>query len=102
MTGEPRPLPPPCPRCDRPMRADLVKTAIWQDEDVIIVEDVPAQVCDHCVEQFYDDLVTDTLRVLTEQAFSSATPDREIVVPVFSLKGRVPARRVLEEPLETY
>jgi YgiT-type zinc finger domain-containing protein len=84
------------------MRPGLVKTAIWENDRLFVVEDVPAQICDVCVEQFYDDLVTDTLRTLTENAFTSETPDREEVVPVFSLKTRVPERRVLDEPLQTY
>jgi YgiT-type zinc finger domain-containing protein len=84
------------------MRAATVKTAIWQDERLFVVEDVPAMVCDRCVEQFYDDLVTDTLRTLTERAFTSETPDREVVVPVFSLAARIPVRRELDEPLQTY
>jgi YgiT-type zinc finger domain-containing protein len=102
MTLEPNFIPVPCPRCEHAMRPGVVKTAIWQDERLFIVEDVPAQVCDVCVEQFYDDLVTDALRTLTEKAFSSETPDRELVVPVFSLASRLPERRMLDEPLQTY
>jgi YgiT-type zinc finger domain-containing protein len=102
MTLEPPLIPVPCPRCEQPMRPGVVKTAIWQGERLFVVEDVPAQVCDACVEQFYDDLVIDTLRTITENAFTSETPDREVVVPIFSLKARLPERRVLDEPLQTY
>lgn len=102
MTSEPYSFPVPCPRCETIMRPATVKTAIWQEERLFVVEDVPAMVCDRCVEQFYDDLVTDTLRTLTERAFTSETPDREVVVPVFSLASRIPARREMDEPIQTY
>ena len=46
------------------------------------------------MEQFYDDDTTDALRRLTEEGFASATPKRELLVPIFSLEGRIirPAR----------
>ena len=45
----------PCPRCGGDMREETVKTAIWRDERLFVVEDIPAQVCGSCMEQFYDD-----------------------------------------------
>jgi len=76
------------------MRADTVRTAIWMQERLVVVEDIPAHVCDACMEQFYDDDTTDALRRLTEEGFASATPKRELLVPIFSLEGRIirPAR----------
>jgi YgiT-type zinc finger domain-containing protein len=64
-----------------------VKTAIWQGERLFVVEDVPAQVCANCLEQYYDEQVTDTLRVMSEEGFPSVKAKREILVPVFSLEG---------------
>ena len=81
------------------MRSDTVKTAIWMHERLVVVEDIPAQVCDACMEQFYDDDTTDALRRLTEEGFASATPKRELVVPIFSLEGRVVRRTPSEEDL---
>ncbi len=69
------------------MRPALVKTAIWQDDRLYVVEDIPAQVCDFCMEQYYDEQVTDTLRRLTEEGFPSIRAKREILVPVFSLEA---------------
>jgi YgiT-type zinc finger domain-containing protein len=68
------------------MRPAMVKTAIWQGERLFLVEDIPAQVCDSCLEQFYDDDTTDALRRLTEDGFPGARSKREILVPVFSLE----------------
>lgn len=72
------------------MRPTLVKTAIWQGERLYMVEDVPAEFCDACLEQFYDDQVTDSLRRLTEDGFPNAKAKREILVPVFSLQVSEP------------
>lgn len=71
------------------MRPETVKTAIWRDDRLYVVEDIPAQVCSGCMEQFYDEATTEALRRLTEEGFASAEPKREIVVPIFSLAGRI-------------
>ena len=86
-----------CPRCGQIMRQATVKTAVWRAERVFLVEDIPAQVCDACMEQFYDEETTDTLRRLTESGFSSLEPKREILVPVFSLDGQIRRREPSQE-----
>lgn len=86
-----------CPRCGEQMRPDTVKTAIWREDQLIVVEDIPAQVCDSCVEQFYDDDTTEALRRLTAEGFASATAKRELLVPIFSLEGRILRRAVSSE-----
>ena len=88
-TSEPTPPQVPCPRCGQVMRSATVKTAIWREERLFVVEDIPAQVCDPCVEQFYDEETTNALRRLTEEGFSSVEPKKEILVPIFSLEGRI-------------
>ncbi len=88
-------LPPqsvPCPRCDEPMRSATVKTVIWQGDQLFVVEDIPAQVCGSCLEQYYDESVTDALRRLTEDKFPVAEAKREVLVPLFSLTGRIQTR----------
>ena len=88
--------PVPCPRCSQPMRSATVRTAVWRDDRLFVVEDIPAQVCDSCMEQFYDEETTEALRRLTEEGFSSDAR-REILVPVFSLEGRIRKRPSSEE-----
>lgn len=78
-----------CPRCKQAMRPSLVKTAIWQSDRLFVVEDVPAQVCDFCLEQFYDDETTEALRKLTEDGFPATKAKREILVPIFTLEGHL-------------
>ena len=53
-----------------------------------------------CLEQFYDDDVSEALRRLAEEGFPAAKADREISVPVFSLTGRIQSRPTL--PDDTY
>ena len=89
----------PCPRCGEFMHPATVKTAVWRDDRVFIVEDIPAQVCDPCMEQFYDEDTTDALRRLTEDGFSSIEPKKEIVVPIFSLEGRILKRAPSEDEI---
>jgi YgiT-type zinc finger domain-containing protein len=82
----------PCPRCEGPMRPAIVRTDIWQGDRLSIVEDIPAQVCDSCVGQYYNEDVTDALRRLVEDGFPAAEIKREMVVPVFSLTARIRVR----------
>ena len=79
----------PCPRCGAAMRAETVNTALWLEDRLFVVQDIPAQVCGTCVEQFYDEHTTEALRRLTESGFTSARPTREITVPIFSLEGLI-------------
>ncbi|MBI1789515.1 MAG: YgiT-type zinc finger protein [Acidobacteria bacterium] len=81
-----------CPRCGETMRSATVRTAIWRDESLFVVEDIPAQVCDSCMEQFYDEETSDALRRLTEEGFSSLRPKKEVLVPIFSLQGQIVRR----------
>jgi len=86
-----------CPRCQTTMVARTVRTAIWRGDRVAIVEDIPAHVCGSCMEQFYDDDVSDALRRLTEEGFPMEAAERQILVPVFSLHGRIRARKAIPE-----
>jgi YgiT-type zinc finger domain-containing protein len=74
------------------MHPETVKTAIWRGDRLIVVEDIPAEVCDACMEQFYDEDTTEALRRLTTEAFSSASAKREVVVPIYSLEGHIVRR----------
>lgn len=88
---------PACPRCAGPLADALVRTVIWQGESALIVEDIPAHVCGACMEQFYDDHVSDALRRLAEQSASPSQADRVMAVPVFSLKARLAQIQPLPE-----
>jgi YgiT-type zinc finger domain-containing protein len=84
------------------LREGQVRTAIWKEDRLIVVEDIPALICDACLEQFYDDDVADALRRLTLDEFADAVPKRTETVPVYSLEGRLPPPRPPGEPIEKY
>lgn len=45
------------------------RPVIWQGKRLAIVEDVPANVCEGCSEQFYDRSVNDALPRLAVDGF---------------------------------
>ena len=103
MPSETNQLPVLCPHCNQTMRAETVKTAIWHNERLFVVEDIPAYICDSCVEQFYDPVATDILRTWTEEGFASAEATKEILVPIYSMANQVPEGRTVHfEEQEIY
>ena len=86
-----------CPRCGGSLSASTDRTTIWQGERVAIVEDIPAHICGTCLEQFYDDDVSEALRRLAEAGFPKVQAVREIQVPVFSLADRIVPRPALPD-----
>lgn len=88
----------PCPKCQGTARAATVRTAIWRaDDSLAVVEDIPARVCDTCMDQFYDEDVSDALRQLMERGFPASEAVKQITVPVFSLEGRVRTRAAVPD-----
>ena len=85
----------PCPHCEQGMRAEKVKTAIWHNKHLFVVEDIPAYICDSCVEQFYDPVATDILRSWTEEGFASAEATKEILVPIYSMASQLTEERTV-------
>src|SRR5262245_41168117 len=84
--------PPPCPRCGGVVAKATVRTAFWRDDRPAIVEDIPAVVCGNCLEQYYDDDVSEALRRLAEEGFPVEAARTQILVPVFSLESRLRRR----------
>ena len=81
--------PMPCPRCQKLTHYAKARTNIWRGDSLIVVEDIPAQLCELCGEQYYDTLVSETVRAMLDD-LSAATPARVMEVPVYSLEGKIP------------
>jgi len=79
------------------MVADTVRSIFWQGDRPIIIEGVPAHVCRNCVEQYYDEAVSDAMRRLAEDGFPASKAAREERVLVFTLEGRIRPRVELPE-----
>lgn len=84
------------------MTPSAVRTAIWLGDRLSVVEDIPAYVCSTCVEQFYDDDVSEALRRLTESGFPESEAQREMTVSVFSLNGRIRRRAASADDADFY
>jgi YgiT-type zinc finger domain-containing protein len=80
-----------CQHCgSTTLHAGSVRSAFWHGERLVVVEDIPALVCDACHEQFYDDLTAVRLDLLRGAGFPDLQAQRELRVPVFSLRDRPP------------
>lgn len=77
-----------CPSCEgTDVRSACVRSAFWHDDRLVVIEDLPALVCNTCGEQFYDDatmLLIDRLRATN---FPAEDAVRELFVPVFSCRS---------------
>jgi len=80
-----------CANCQSSnIRTASVRSAFWHDERLVVVEDIPALVCDDCGEQFYDDTTAVVLDLLRGDGFPLERARGELRVPVFSFRDRVP------------
>lgn len=75
----------PCPACERAdTRHGRVRSAFWHNDRLVVIEDVPALVCNSCGEQFYDDAAVRLIDRMRQNGFPSEDAVRELRVPVFS------------------
>lgn len=82
-----RQLPDFCTQCgSNDIRGDLVRSAFWHEDRLVVVEDIPAAVCANCHEQFYDDATVMRLDLLRGDGFPAGSAVRELRVPVFSMR----------------
>jgi YgiT-type zinc finger domain-containing protein len=75
----------------------MVRSAFWRDDRPAIVEDIPAFVCRSCLEQYYDDDVSEALRRLAEEGFPPDAARTQVLVPVFSLESRLRRREPMPD-----
>lgn len=69
-----------------------VHSAFWQDDRLVVVQDIPALVCGACAEQFYDDATVVGLDLLRGEGFPAEEARTELRVPVFSFGDRAAAK----------
>jgi YgiT-type zinc finger domain-containing protein len=81
-----------CPECgsDRLSR-QLVRSAIWHGERLVLVDDIPAVVCGACGERFFDDATATVLDLMQGEGFPAERAKGHLHVPIFSFSHRVPA-----------
>jgi len=66
-----------------------VRSAFWHDDRLVVVEDIPAIVCEACGAQSYDDAAVVVLDLLRGEGFPAEKARAELRVPVFSFRDRV-------------
>lgn len=83
-------VPTTCSQCGGTrLRSHIVRSAFWDDDRLVVVEDIPAAVCMDCNERYYDDTTVVLLDLLRGDGFPPEKALREITVPVFSLRDRM-------------
>ncbi len=66
-----------------------VRSAFWHEDRLVVVEDIPALVCQACSEQFYDDKTMVIIDLLRGDGFPAEKARGELRVPVFSFRDRI-------------
>jgi len=80
----------PCANCgSAQLHLTRVRSAFWDSERLVVVEDIPALVCAGCGEQSYDDNTIVVLDLLRGEGFPQERARGELRVPVFSFRDRV-------------
>jgi YgiT-type zinc finger domain-containing protein len=78
-----------CTRCGNAgLQATTIRSAFWDDDRLVVIEDIPTLVCQKCHEQYFDDKTVVLLDLMRGDGYPPEKALREITVPVFSLSGR--------------
>ncbi len=72
-----------CDRCGGGLRSGTTTLEIWRGEELVVVRDVPADVCEQCGEAYISPEVSDELDVLLSEP---GPPERILSVPAYSAK----------------
>ena len=66
-----------------------VRSAFWHDDRLVVVEGIPAVVCEACREQSFDEGAVVVLDLLRGEGFPAEKARGELRVPVFSFRDRL-------------
>jgi YgiT-type zinc finger domain-containing protein len=72
-----------CKYCGYDTREDVIKAAFWMNDELIVVEDVPARVCEGCAEHFLNKETTQQIQKLLKNP--TEEPRRQIRISVYDL-----------------
>lgn len=74
-----------CETCKKPTYKKVAQVTLWSGDQLVLVENVPVQVCETCQEQYYDEETGDNILGLASAGFPAEHKVRDITVPVFRL-----------------
>lgn len=80
-----------CKYCKFDIHDDVLKVAFWMDDGLIVIEDVPARLCNGCGEQFLDEEVVQKIQQIFKN--SKAEPKRQIRISVYDLPQLIPMEK---------
>ena len=72
-----------CKYCGFGTYEDVIKAALWTDGGLVVIEDIPARLCEGCGEQFFEEKVTQSIEKVL--ACLAAKAKQRIRVPVYSM-----------------
>lgn len=82
-----------CSACEQGVLLhDLVRSAFWVGEGLVVIEDIPAFVCDRCGERFFDDETAMRLDLMRGRGFPASHVVHTMTVPVFHFEAAAPER----------
>jgi len=73
-----------CDRCVGELTAGQTTLEIWQAEELLVIRDVPADVCPQCDEAYISAAVSEQLDHFLSE-YHQHRPERYLAVPQFSL-----------------
>jgi len=74
-----------CDVCGSPMNEQMVTYTIQLDDKLVVVEHVPATVCDQCGERMYS---PETVERLQNMVWEQRSPSRMLQTPVFDFAAK--------------
>lgn len=72
------------------LQRERVRSALWRDNRLVVVEGIPALTCGACGARFYEPGATAALEALERAGFPAERARCEVRVPVFSLGDAQP------------
>ena len=82
-----------CKYCACDTNEDVIKAAFWTNIGLILIEDIPAQLCEGCGEQFFEEEITQRIQQVIKNPVAKAK--RQIRVPAYSLSKVQTAKKEL-------
>ena len=66
-----------------PLKPGTTRLHLWRDDQLIVIQDIPADVCEQCKEGYISAEVSKKLDLFIGKPIK-CQPDRYLTVPVFS------------------
>lgn len=73
-----------CPYCGRSTHQDIGRLTLSINDELVIIEDVPARVCNGCMEQFFGEEILGRVERMRGNGLAANQPRKRVEVPVYS------------------